>query len=85
MELLNAVQEEKPEILLSNGGVFANNTNESTNYLFLKGEKIYVYRSKCKDIYELNHFVHVFFNEKKFKERAILNEKGLVLVGKNTQ
>jgi hypothetical protein len=79
--ILDIIEKEKTEILLVENWVFSDSKSYHVNYLFLKENKIYVYRSKYKDVHELNQFVHKFFKEKEFKGRAILNEKGYILVG----
>ncbi len=85
---LSVIEKEKPDVWLCDGQVFRDfnwERNNNTNYLFLKDDKIYVYRSRYKRMYELNNFVHKFFKEKQFKKRAILDEqlrnKGVVLCG----
>ena len=85
------IEKENPEVLFTFSYVFYdpkiryNGKHSNDNYLYLKGDKIYVYRSKYKKVYELNQFVRKFFREKKFKERAIFDERsrvdGIVLYG----
>jgi hypothetical protein len=79
--MINVIKKEKPEVILIASWIFQNKSNDNINYLFIKGDIIYVYRSKYKDMYELNQFVREFFKEKEFKKWAILNEKGYRLVG----
>jgi hypothetical protein len=79
--MIDVINKEKPEVLLIESWIFQDKSNDNVNYLFLKEDTIYVYRSKYKDIYELNQFVRKFFKEKEFREWAILNEKGLRLCG----
>lgn len=75
--LMNFIEKEKPDVLLTSGVVFSDFSSESTNenYLYIKNNMIYVYRSKYKDVYELNSFIHKFFSERKFRKRAIYDEK----------
>ncbi|GHT35237.1 hypothetical protein FACS189434_12750 [Bacteroidia bacterium] len=80
-KLQEAIDREKPEVLFLGNWIFSN-SEKNNNYLFLKGDEIYIYRSRYRDMYELNRFVRKFFSrDKDFKERAILNERGLVRVG----
>jgi hypothetical protein len=74
-----------PEIIFAVSMIFADNKFNSNlskkhrlrnlnkinvNYMFLKEDKIYVYRSKYKKIYELNDFVRKFLDEKEFIKMA---------------
>lgn len=86
---VDLINKEKNAIwLLGAGTIFSDFKYDSgnTNYIFLKNDEIYVYRSRHKDFYELNQFVRKFFNEKKFKKRAVfelqLITEGYSFVGK---
>ncbi|GAB6013422.1 hypothetical protein [Viscerimonas tarda] len=75
---LESIEKEKPEIwLLGSRTVFTdfNYRSGDKHYLYLKGDQVFVFRLKHKDIYELNHFVRKFFKEEEFKKRAIFLEE----------
>ncbi|NDV70023.1 hypothetical protein D0T66_14055 [Dysgonomonas sp. 25] len=75
------VSKEKPDLLMIESWIFKDKNSDNVNLFLVKDGKIYVYRTKYKDTYELNHFIRKFFKEKEFIEHAILNEKGLMLNG----
>jgi len=75
------INEKMPDALLMEGVIFRDACRNNTNYLFLKDDKIFVYRTENGNVYELNRFIRRFFDEKDFVRRAILAEQGLVLVG----
>ena len=75
------VREKKPDVLFSSRLFFMEDVERNTNYLFMKGNEIFVFRTKTGRVYELNRFVRRFFDEERFIDAAILNEQGLVRFG----
>lgn len=73
------IRTETPEVLIGNCWVFKDKSEDNHNFIMINGDKIRVYRSKYKDMYELNEFVRKFFNESEFKQRALLYEEGVIL------
>jgi len=72
---LSLVDRRKPDVLFDGGILFAR------HFLFMKNNKMFLYRIQTGRVYELNEFIHKYFEEERFIRRAISAEQGYTQFG----
>ncbi len=73
------VKEVNADAYMIDNWILKEATSDSYNFSYLKDGKIYVYRMNDNLTYELNEFIHKFFQEEEFKQKSSFYEKDLIM------